>query len=134
MPSDENPAQLWAAFFNNQAQGDANFVATYRSWGRAEQAGVNYGIEVAQPERDRPGVTQYEQVKIGVFVAWGDAYRWVIRQEALEGIAGKTRGYYGALAPWNPASRHFVRTWSQVYVNSHTDQIYAGLQVQLSAQ
>lgn len=70
----ENDAtNAWKKFFVGEANGEDDHILL-RLWGEAEQAGVDYGIDLAEPYIS----SIMEEAYIDSFVAFGNVYRWMI--------------------------------------------------------
>lgn len=108
-PGQENPAEAWAAFFRSVGPEGENLTL----WGKAEQAGVDYGLYIAQPFFASAG--QFEQAKITVFVAWGNQYRSLVSANNI---------WPGITHPSNSGS--FVYWFSTGIIDSDTLKLSVG--------
>jgi hypothetical protein len=92
----------WAKFFEYQQQFGDNDPGVASQWGIAEQAGVNFGIAVAEPLKEKSDVAT--QIEIDTFVAAGNLYRLIISDQAALAVN---------VAIFDPQSQ-----WSRMFVNA----------------
>ncbi|BCX05926.1 MAG: hypothetical protein KatS3mg053_3864 [Candidatus Roseilinea sp.] len=81
-------AQLWFDFFVEIAQSGPNVTPGLKAaWGRAEQAGVDYGVALADLVLGgRPGGEEGQLIEI--FIQFGNAYRYMVSTPYGGGAAG----------------------------------------------
>ncbi len=81
-------ARLWAAFFDAKQSDYSDLSAARELWGAAEQAGVDYGEDLAdfRLEQELVQLSPVEAEAIEVFVGFGDAYRTTIAHDAGQAV------------------------------------------------
>jgi len=81
-------AQLWSDFFAEIARSGPNVTPGLKAaWGKAEQAGVDYGVELADLVLGgRPGGEEGQLIE--TFVRFGNAYRSMAGTPYGGGLAG----------------------------------------------
>jgi hypothetical protein len=97
----------WERFFEAQRQFGDDDPRVASRWGVAEQAGVNYGVSIAEPLKTQSDIAT--QIEIDTFVTAGNFYRWIISDNAALAVN---------VAIFDPRSQS-----SQVFVNAFSTWI-----------
>lgn len=123
----------WHLFFDMEASGesDSNLL---QQWGIAEQAGVNYGLDLASNFAENAGLR--EQMRIDMFVGFGNAYRSFVSDGSMFVIEPTMSDYQlivevsvslvtsPFLDPRRGSSQTFVREFSQNIITPIADIVY----------
>ena len=117
-----NGGAEWHEFFQMQEAGEPDDILL-QQWGVAEQAGVDFGIDLASHLAE--SATLRERIRIGTFVGFGNAYRSFVSDGSMFTVDYHTSDYQlildvsvslvtrPLLDPRTGSSQFFVREFAQ---------------------